>query len=94
MQASNNVQTFMEGTFQLSFANTYNHFPDNVIFSALVKAFVHDDKTEVILSNMLPAMAQLLKRIFSDHLDGGRWQDASPIVRDKVKRTSKAQQVF
>eukprot|EP00057_Strongylocentrotus_purpuratus_P007736 XP_011662210.1 PREDICTED: uncharacterized protein LOC105437383 [Strongylocentrotus purpuratus] len=75
VQASNNVQTFMEGTFQLSFANTYNHFPDNVIFSALVKAFDHDDKTEVILSNMLPAMAQLLKRIFSDHLDGGRWQD-------------------
>ena len=54
-------------------------------FMALVQPWKHDDKVDVILRIMPPAVARLLQCIFADHLPGGKWNNAEPDIRQKTK---------
>ena len=78
------IDKFISGILKLSFCHDSN-LQHNVIFEKLVEPWEHDRKVEVILHIMLPAMARLLQHIFSDHLEGGKWQEVSPDVRERIR---------
>lgn len=83
MIASNRSQEFISGDLHLSFSNLHA-LENSVIYCHLIKPWDHDDKVDVILQVMLPAMARLLQRIFSDHLEGGEWSDVSAEERTRL----------
>ena len=82
--ASQSIQAFITGQLQLSFCNAARLQSDR-IFQKLVLPWEHDDKTEVILLVILPAMTRLLQRMFHDHLEGGKWTDVSDEMRERTK---------
>ena len=84
--ASSSVSDFMNGKLHLSFSDTHKLDRD-LIYQKLLEPWEHDAMTEVILTHMLSAQAELLQRIFADHLDGGRWCEESlnPDIREKSK---------
>ena len=84
VMAENRTADFMNGDLRLSFANSQKLEKD-VIFQRLIQTDEYDEKVETILKIMLPAMARLMQRIFADHLQGGKWADASPETREKTK---------
>lgn len=47
------------------------------IVSSLVKSWEHDDKVQVILQMLIPALTGVVKRLLADHLDGGKWDNPS-----------------
>lgn len=47
------------------------------IVSSLVKSWEHDDKVQVILQMLIPALTGVVKRLLADHLDGGKWDNTS-----------------
>ena len=75
---------FITGTLHLSFSET-GKLENDKIYGALIKTWEHDHQVETILKVMLPAMTSLLQRIFSDHLEGGRWSEVSQELREKTK---------
>ena len=86
VNASSNVEEFMNGRLHLSFSDRHL-LQSDLIFQKLRHPWEHDDMTEAILTHMLSAMASLLKRMFADHLEGGRWSEASASqdIREKTK---------
>ena len=76
----------MKGKLHLSFSET-NKLERDLIYQKLLEPWEHDAMTEVILTHMLSGEAELLKRIFADHLEGGRWYEESlnPDIREKAK---------
>lgn len=74
----------MSGVSHLSFTNQ-RKLQNDVIFQTLKKEWQHDALVQSILENMLPAMAKLLQRIFTDHLEGGKWIEVSPEIRERCK---------
>ena len=84
VMANTRIENFMVGDLHLSFC-TVAVIEKDVMFNKLIQPWIHDDEVQVILQVMLPAMARLLQKMFSDHLDGGMWADVSPELRERVK---------
>ena len=82
--ATEKTDDFITGKLFLSFHNKANLKADR-IYLKLLQRWEHDEKVIVILKIMLPAMAKLLEKMFSEHLKGGRWDNANADVRDQVK---------
>ena len=83
LQATNRLDEFIAGDLRLSFANTHA-LQTSIIFQHLTAMWEHDGKVHVILDVMLPAMARLLQKIFSDHLEGGRWTNVPEDQREQL----------
>ena len=82
--ASLSIQEFITGQLRLSFCNAARLETDR-IFQKLVLPWEHEDKTEVVLLVILPAMTRLLQRMFHYHLEGGKWTDVSDERREGTK---------
>ena len=59
------------------------------MFQELVNDSDVDADCEVILGSVLPALAKLTKKLFHDHLPGGRYQAAPEDVRNATTGTAK-----
>jgi hypothetical protein len=84
IQAAEDTEEFMSGNLLLSFSDA-PHLQADPIYQKLRQVWTHDDKVLVILKVILPAIAELLQRIFADHLVGGKWDEASPEEIAKVR---------
>ena len=82
-----NIQKLMDGSLEnFSDANVVNKDP---IFESLIQPWEHDYLVEVLLGVILPALGELCKRLFSDHLPGGKWANVTEELRRKSASTQK-----
>lgn len=84
--ADADVEKFMDGQAR--------PFPDvnvkvDALYHALTEPSQYDADCEVFLQSLLPAMAKLAKKLYHDHLPGGRYESASEEVRKLSKGTAK-----
>ena len=78
-----NLDEFMSGKLILPFANE-NKTRNNEIFQCLILDWEHDHLVQVHLKVILPAMLAVAKKLFSDHLEGGKWKDVNNDLREKT----------
>ena len=82
-----NIQKVMDGSLEIfSDATVVNKDP---IFESLIQPWEHDYLVEVLLGVILPALGELCKRLFSDHLPGGKWANVTEELRRKSASTQK-----
>ncbi|MEW8341024.1 MAG: hypothetical protein AB2708_14345, partial [Candidatus Thiodiazotropha taylori] len=85
--ASANLPEFMSGSMQVFGEKTV--IKKDAIYESLVKDWEGDDKVEVYLSVGLPALGDLSRKLFKDHLPGGRWENTTQEMRQKCSGTQK-----
>lgn len=83
IMASNRTEEFMKGDLTLSFTSQHS-LENDKIYLYLTQPWDYDNKVQVILEVMLPSLARLLQRIFADHLEGGKWTDATEEERQRL----------
>ncbi|WAQ97078.1 hypothetical protein MAR_029768 [Mya arenaria] len=79
--ASQNINLFMTGNLLLFGEET--ELNKDAMFDSLTLEWEHDDKVEVFLQVIFPALRELSNRIFVDHLPGGKWENVTDDVRAK-----------
>lgn len=86
MEASENVESFMQGNLL--------PFPEKVRRDCVLETLLKPDSPEVdscaqsMLSVLLSAMAATCKKLFTDHLPGGKWSNVSDDVDIRTKTKS------
>ncbi|XP_060592795.1 uncharacterized protein LOC132747429 [Ruditapes philippinarum] len=83
-EAVDNVDAFMKGETEL-----FNAVHKDAIYESLIQEWEHDDHVAVYLNIMLPAMAECAKKMYADHLPGGKWDEVTPDMRLKAASTQK-----
>ena len=70
-ETAKEVRNFMNGSLTL-----YEEFPvkRDCVLESLLAHSDYDSDTEVILAILLPALAKLVQHLFSDHLQGGKYE--------------------
>lgn len=61
----------------------------DAVYEYLLQPWEHDDKVLVYLEVILPAIGELARKIFRDHLPGGKWENVTEEMRRKSQGTSK-----
>jgi hypothetical protein len=79
-EAVDNDDAFMKGETEL-FNAVHNE--------SLIQEWEHDDHEAVYLNIMLPAMAECAKKMYADHLPGGKWDEVTPDTILKEASTQK-----
>ena len=79
---------FITGQSLLSFVHE-NKLNTSKSYKALIRQFEHDNSVIVILKIMLPSLQGVLKRLLSDHLEGGVWDSPSEDLMIKTRSTPK-----
>ncbi|XP_053405011.1 uncharacterized protein LOC128558821 [Mercenaria mercenaria] len=82
-----NIEHFMNGSLNI-FGDVTMVKRDSILVS-LIEPWEHDPLVEVHLQIILPALADLCKKLFSDHLPGGKWQNVTEQTRVKSTSTQK-----
>lgn len=59
------------------------------ILNFLLADWQHEDKVAVCLNILLPALSKLCKRIFAEHLPGGRWESVTEEMGGRTSGTMK-----
>ena len=59
------------------------------IYEALISDWEHDDKVAVYLAIILPAIGEVSRKLFKDHLPGGRWENSTEEMRRRSTGTPK-----
>lgn len=85
--ASHVVLSFMRGEL-LSFGDDTSVEKDTIC-DALISICDFDDKVELYLQVLLPALCQLGCKLFKEHLPAGNLYNLSPNIREKVKAAPK-----
>jgi hypothetical protein len=67
--SSKNIDEFMKGKVNVFGEDTF--IEKGSIYDSLIADDVFDDKVEMFLEVLLPAMTQLCQKLFKDHLPGG-----------------------
>lgn len=64
---------------------------NDAVLNSLTREWEHDGKVQVYLSVLFPALSELSKKIFVDHLPGGKWDNVTtdPEIRQKSSSTAK-----
>lgn len=79
---------FIKGENLLSYTND-DVLNKSEVYKALIRPWEHDDKVIVILQILLPALLGVVKRLLSEHLEGGKWDNPSDDMRPKTQSTPK-----
>ena len=66
----------------------------DAIYKYLLQPWEHDDKVIVYLEVILPALGELAKRIFKDHLPGGRLEHRDKRTRSKSSSSQKQNELL
>ena len=77
------LDEFMNGKLILPFADE-EKTRKNEIFQCLILDWEHDHLVKVHLKVILPALLAVAKKLFSDHLEGGKWKDVNHDLREKT----------
>jgi len=85
--ASKNVPQFMRGEIFPFGDDTY--VEKGPIFDAFLEPCAYDNTVDMILQVLLPALCKLSRRLFHDHLPGGKIHNLSDEVKEKVKAAPK-----
>lgn len=85
--ASKNVPQFMRGEIFPFGDDTY--IEKGPIFDALLEPCAYDNTVDMILQVLLSALCKLSRRLFHDHLLGGKIHKLSDEVKEKVKAAPK-----
>lgn len=80
------THNFMKGNAVMSFVDQ-NKLWSSVYMKNLVTEYPYDDKVEVVLQIMLPALYSVTKRLFKDHLEGEIWANPAEEILDKTVAT-------
>ncbi|WAR05051.1 SPIN3-like protein, partial [Mya arenaria] len=83
-----NIASFMNGTFLLSFANR-EKLQTSKISIALFNEWEYDGQVQIISMIIVPALCELCKRLFKDFLPEGLWFNAPGAVEDKTRSAPK-----
>ncbi|WAQ95042.1 SPIN3-like protein [Mya arenaria] len=83
-----NIASFMNGTYLLSFANR-EKLQTSKISIALFNEWEYDGQVQIILMIIVPALCELCKRLFKDFLPEGLWFNAPGAVEDKTRSAPK-----
>ncbi|XP_052268392.1 uncharacterized protein LOC127869771 [Dreissena polymorpha] len=85
--SSKNIQSFMNGELLVFGDNTY--IEKDEIYNSLVTSDQYDNIVEVFLQVLLPTLCTVSKKLFVDHLPGGKLTGLSDEMKDKVKNAPK-----
>jgi hypothetical protein len=85
--SSKNIQSFMHGELLPFGQDTY--IDKGPIFDALLQSDRYDDTVDTMLQVLLPAPCKLSRRLFQDHLPGGKLHDLSEEIKQKVRAAPK-----
>lgn len=85
--SSKDIQSFMNG--KLLVFGKYTYIEKDEIYKSLVTSDEFDNKVEVFLQVLLPTLCTVSKKLFVDHLPGGKLNDLSDEMKDKVKHYPK-----
>ena len=85
--ASRNVSSFMRGEL-LPFGDDTPVEKDS-IYDVLITMHDFDGTVELYLQVLLPALCQLGRKLFKEHLPGGNLHNLSPDIKEKVKAAPK-----
>jgi len=77
---------FMKGKALLSFVDQ-DKLRSSIYMKNLLMESTYDDKVEVILKIIIPALYSVTKRLFKDHLEGEIWANPADEIRDKTMAT-------
>ena len=86
--AQANIEIFMKGKL-LPFGETTVVKNDALLTALLIPCWQYDYLVVVCLSVLLPALCKLAKKIFTDHLPGGRWENVTDDMRLRSSGTAK-----
>ena len=94
--ACNNIESFMKGEIRLFVGHTT--VKADAMLIKLLEPYEHDDKVEMILQVLLPALAAVSRHLYKDHLPGGKFEvitDEMKIKAQSAQKTNKfAESVF
>ena len=94
--SSSNIESFMTGNTMVFGAAT--EIKKDRVYEYLLEPWEHDDKVVVFLEVILPAIGEVAKKLFKDHLPGGKWETATDEMRRKscgtMKHNKFAESVF
>ncbi|XP_060575562.1 uncharacterized protein LOC132733014 [Ruditapes philippinarum] len=85
--SSKNIQSFMKGELLIFGDNTY--IEKDEIYNSLVTSDQYDNIAEVFLQVLLPTLCTVSKKLFVNHLPGGKLTDLSDEMKNKVKNAQK-----
>ena len=85
--ASKNIPQFMRGELFPFGEDTY--IEKGPIFDALLEPSRFDNTVDMMLQVLLPALCKLSRRLFQDHLPGGKLQNLSDEIKHKVRAAPK-----
>lgn len=85
--AATNIPDFMTGKI-LPFGPDTN-IKQDAVYASILQPWQHDNKVQVFLSIMLPAINKCAKKLFKDHLPDGQWENVTEQMKVKTKGTHK-----
>lgn len=85
--SSKNIQSCMRGELLPFGLDTY--IERDSIFDALLQSDIYDDTVYMMLQVLLPAICKISKRLFQDHLPGGKPHNLNDEIKQKVKAAPK-----
>jgi len=77
----------MNGELLVFGENTY--VEKDEIYNSLVTSDQYDNIVEVFLQVLLPTLCTVSRKLFVDHLPGGKFHEISPEMKEKVKHAPK-----
>jgi len=80
----NDIDAFMKGQNEL-----LNAVHKDAIYHSLIQEWEHDDIVAMYLNVMLPALAECAKKMYADHLPGGKWYADTTDMRMKAMSVQK-----
>jgi len=83
-EAVNDIDAFMKGQNEL-----FNAVHKDAIYHSLIQEWEHDAIVAVYLNVILPALAECAKKMYADHLPGGKWYADTTYMRMKAMSVQK-----
>ena len=80
------IEKFVKGEVLMSFVDK-DKVNVSIFMKSLLKESTYDDKVIVILGIMIPALYNVTKRLFKDHLEGEMWDNPNASIREKTLAT-------